>query len=121
MFAAGTYNFTYTVTSTGACADAVATVTVNLDDCVGLGIADNASEVLSVYPNPVMDVLTIQNLNITSGVIDVLDVQGKLVKSIVISGVTGNYNLDMSGFERGVYVVRITTENTIQETRVVKQ
>jgi hypothetical protein len=121
MFAAGTYNFTYTVGGTGACPSSSATVTVTLNDCVGLGIENNTAEVLSVYPNPVVDVLTIQNLTISTGVIEVLDVQGKLVESIQVSGITGNYDLNMSGFERGVYVIRITTEDTVREARIVKQ
>jgi Secretion system C-terminal sorting domain len=121
MFVNGTYDFTYTVTGTSGCPDASATVTVNLNDCVGLGIADNATNVLSVYPNPVSEVLTIQNLTIATGVIDVLDVQGKIVKSIQVSGITGNYSLDMNALESGIYVVRISTEESVQEVRVVKQ
>ncbi|MBI3134643.1 MAG: T9SS type A sorting domain-containing protein, partial [Bacteroidetes bacterium] len=121
MFAAGTYGFTYTVASTGVCPDQSATVTVTLDDCVGLGITDITADVLSVYPNPVSEVLTIQNVNVESANLEVFDVQGKLVKSIQLNNVKGNYELNMTAFERGVYVVRISNEDSMQEVRVVKQ
>lgn len=121
MFAAGTYSFTYTVSSSGACPDATATVTITLDDCVGLGITVETENALSAYPNPVVDVLVLSNMNGTTGVIEVLDIQGKIVSSVQVSNVNGNYELNMNGLESGVYIVRLTTEDKVQEVRVVKQ
>lgn len=119
---AGVFDFTYTVTGTGACPPATATVTVTLDDCLGLGIGETSNNSLSVYPNPVVDILTIQNLSIEgNAVIEVLDVQGKVVTTTQVAGVYGNYNLDMKNVMSGVYIVRITSENSVQEARIVKQ
>lgn len=114
---AGSYDFQYVV-SNGFCPNDTAVVTVTLISCLGL----DGEEVvrISVYPNPVTDVLTIQNLSIETGVIEVLDVQGKVVSAVQVNGVYGNYALDMNNIQRGMYIVRITTETSVQEVRVVK-
>ena len=117
--APGIYDFTYTVSSGGACPDATATLTITLTDC--LGLESEGTNQLSVYPNPVTDVLTIQNLSIEgSAVIEVLDIQGKVVSSTQVAGVYGNCNLDMKNIMSGVYIVRITSQNSVEEVRVVK-
>ena len=117
--AAGTYDFTYTV-SGGSCPNSTSTLSVTLTDCLTLD--ENSATTLSVYPNPVVDVLTIQNLSIDGNAkIDVLDIQGKVVSSTQVAGIYGNYNVDMKNIESGVYIVRVSTDDLIQEVRVVKQ
>lgn len=117
MDPAGSYVYHYVVDN-GVCAPDSATVTVNIIDC--LGISESHDLNLVVYPNPVVDVLTIQNLAIETGVIELLDVQGKVVSAVQVNGVYGNYALDMNNVQRGMYIVRITTETSVQEVRVVK-
>jgi hypothetical protein len=114
---AGSYDFEYVV-SNGFCPNDTSVVTVTLISC--LGVDGNETVRISVYPNPVTDVLTIQNLSIETGVIEVLDVQGKVVSAVQVNGVYGNYALDMNNVQRGMYIVRITTETSVQEVRVVK-
>jgi len=118
MDPAGSYVYHYVVDN-GVCASDTATVTVNVIDC--LGIDDVTNNRLSVYPNPVVETLTIQNLSIETALLQLFDVQGKLINVIQLNGVYGNYNLDMQNIERGMYIVRITTENSVQEVRIVKQ
>lgn len=113
----GSYTFDYVVTN-GICPNDTSTVTVDVIDCTG--IDENENSFISVYPNPVVNELTIANLSIDLGVIEVLDMQGKVVNSIQVNGVYGNYILNMNGMERGMYMIRITTESSIKEGRVVK-
>jgi len=114
---AGTYNYTYTVEN-GSCSDD-AVVAVTFDAC--LGVDANEVSSLEVYPNPVADVLTIANLTIDgNATIALLDLQGKVVYSTTVSNVNGNYELDLSKFENGIYVVEVTSELNIQKVRVVK-
>jgi len=113
----GTYNYSYVVTN-GACTD-TAMVAVTVDGC--LGVDANEVSALEVYPNPVADVLTIANLTIDgNATIALLDVQGKVVYTTTISNVNGNYELDLSKFENGIYVVEVKSELDIQKVRVVK-
>ena len=118
----GTYNFSYTVAGNGTCPADVANLTVTLnDDC--LGIEDNATEAsLEVYPNPASDVLTIANLNLVeNALVTVYDTQGKTVFTNTVSSGTSNYTIDMTSLEAGVYVVELTSENTLEKVRVIKQ
>jgi len=113
----GTYNFSYIVEE-GACSD-TAVVAVTIDGC--LGVDANEVSALEVYPNPVADVLTIANLNVEGNVtITLLNTQGKVVYTNTISNVNGNYELDLSKFENGIYVIEVISETTTQNVRVVK-
>lgn len=117
--APGVYTFTYTVSNVSCPTDS-ALVTITLTECLGTEEMENGE--LSVYPNPVSDVLTIQNLNVPgNGTIEVLDVQGKVILSTPVTKTYGNVELDLSNVENGVYFVRVTTDNSTQEVRVVKQ
>ena len=116
--AAGTYTFMYSV-SNGTCSDS-AMVMVTVDECLGVNENENTS--LEAYPNPVNTTLTIENINVDgNATISLVDMQGKVVYNNTVSNLKGNFQLDMSNFESGVYFVRLTTENTNQEIRVVKQ
>ncbi len=74
-----------------------------------VGINDVISN-LSIYPNPVIDVLTIEG-NYTS--VDVLDILGNLVLS---SKATKNINV--SSLADGVYMLNIKTENGITSKKI---
>lgn len=116
---AGVYKFNYTVTS-DYCATDTVTVTVVLVDCADL--TEDTENVLVVYPNPVVDVLTVQNVAIDgNAVIEVLDIEGRVIISSQVANVFGNYEIDMSTIESGVYLVKVTSEDTVQKVRVVKQ
>lgn len=116
---AGTYEFLYTV-SNPYCPTDSAYVTITLIDCTDLD--EEAENALVVYPNPVVDVLTVQNVSIEgNAVIEVLDIEGRVVISDNVSNVFGNYTIDMSNIESGVYFVKVTAEDSVQKVRVVKQ
>jgi len=113
----GTYNFSYVVEN-GVCSD-TAIVAVTVNSC--LGVEANEVSTLEVYPNPVVNVLTIANLNVDgNATITLLNVQGKVVYTTTVSNVNGNYELDLSKFENGVYIIEVTSELTTQNVRVVK-
>jgi hypothetical protein len=117
---AGTYDFTYTVESSNSCPDDEATVSVTLTDC--LGLEEEEGSILEVYPNPVADVLTIRNLSIEgNAIIEVIDVSGKVVVAIDVSGVYGNYELDLGSLSRGVYTLRVWSEEGLGEARIIRQ
>jgi len=78
-------------------------------DATTVGVNDFTSN-LSVYPNPVKDVLTIEG-NYTS--VDIIDVSGKLVLS---SEATKNINV--KSLADGVYMLNIKTENGIAVKKI---
>ena len=116
---AGIYKFFYVVANE-FCDPDTAWVTVVLVDCTDLD--EESNDELAVYPNPVVDVLTVANVAIEgSAVIEVLDIEGRIILSNQVSNVYGNYTIDMSTVESGVYFVKLTTDSTVQKVRVVKK
>lgn len=89
-------------------------VTTNGDGSVG--IDDMAENNVSVYPNPVADVLNI-SFNGEIRYVEVYDLVGRMVQRI-----TGNVNqISTNEMETGIYVVRVATENGVHVQKIVKE
>lgn len=74
----------------------------------GLSVEEMTNANLSVYPNPVQDVLTIK-LDADAVVASVFDIQGRILQTTTcMAGV--NY-LDMSDYTAGVYFVKVTLKD----------
>lgn len=71
----------------------------------------------SIYPNPVSDILYMNGLNDETAVATVFDVSGKIVMSRQLTGTT----LDVSSLAKGIYILRVTTADSVKTTRFVKQ
>ena len=81
-----------------------------------LSIEDVDGEVLSIFPNPVKDVLTI-NYDKAISQIDVYDVYGKLVKTFT----TVDNSINVSDLASGVYMLNMQTEDGIVVRKIVKE
>jgi Secretion system C-terminal sorting domain len=100
-------------------------VSVKIVDCVPNGITDaeNSKSVTSVYPNPAAANTSLEfSLAVKSKVtISVHDITGKVVsatKPEEFGSGSHKINLDLSGLENGVYVIRIKSENKTTSTRI---
>lgn len=95
----------------------------NNDDYVG-GFADScpgavavipplADSRLVVYPNPAQDQLNLDyDFNRTvSGIIEMRDLMGRLVKTEILNGVAGTLNLDTNNLNAGTYVLSFRENN----------
>ncbi len=79
-------------------------------------------EKLIIYPNPVKDELIIhapKNLNINK--INIIDINGKLIKEVSITDFTQNIVIDLSNMKAGSYCVEIITGYGKISKKVVKQ
>ncbi len=99
------------VTSAEGCTDASNCITVNV-----LGINENMSSTISVFPNPTNQFVTI-SMDVATAQIELVDAQGKLLQVKTIS--TGD-QIDLSAYETGVYFLKITTDNGSILERIVK-
>jgi hypothetical protein len=109
---AATANGTYAViVSNGTCSD-----TSNCVNITNVGIKENMISTISVHPNPTNDVVIV-TMDATSAIVEVMDVQGKLVQTTQIK--SGD-QVDLSTYERGVYTLRIKTELGTSIERIVK-
>ena len=88
-----------------------------------LSISENNFENMFVYPNPVKDILNIQNVYSNSK-ISVFDMLGKNYEINAINNFESNsLSIDTSGFEKGLYFLKLEDINTGQSKifRLIKQ
>jgi Secretion system C-terminal sorting domain len=75
----------------------------------------SSSVEVSVYPNPTKGKLTIKCENMDR--VEVLDITGKLVYEIAVS--TNMLDMDISTLTKGIYFVRVMSENGVGVKRIV--
>ncbi|MFT5435529.1 MAG: hypothetical protein ACI840_000162 [Ulvibacter sp.] len=88
-----------------------------------LSISENAlSSVISLYPNPASDVITINNAsNAELKEINVYDINGRLVKQLRVKSITtSNHTLDVSPLSSGIYMVHIIGNKSNTVKRLIK-
>jgi sulfur carrier protein ThiS len=72
--------------------------------------------IVSIYPNPVSDVLYIQSAEFVKRA-EIYDLQGKLVKTVT----TNTQEIPVKNLNPGVYTIRFTTDKGVATQRFVKQ
>lgn len=78
------------------------------------------SEVISIYPNPASEIVTINLKNIFSNAyVNILNVNGI---SIYERKITKNIeNIDISKFDKGVYIIVVSNRNRSYSSKFIKQ
>jgi len=78
--------------------------------------------VMKAFPMPVQNVLTVQHSAAnTNGKLEILSVEGRLVKSLSVSVDAQQTTVDFSAIKSGVYLVRLLNNNTIESLKIIKQ
>jgi plastocyanin len=83
------------------------------------GMDDKTRLNISLFPNPAMDFLRIENRNNVEFTVSVTDFNGKKIISTTVPGNGGN-NIDISGFQSGSYVVQFRG-NDIAGSRIFQK
>ena len=118
---AGVYNYTYVV-GNGVCPNDTSVVSVQVQaNCDWLGVIENQAITLQMAPNPTQGNVTISS-SITLNEVElvVMDVQGKVLFKTSENKFT-QIDLDLSGFERGTYLVKLVSEQGSSLQRIVKE
>jgi hypothetical protein len=77
---------------------------------------------LVVYPNPVKDIVNIEFSNPYNNIIaEVINLQGSTVLKQFFGNEHKQVELDLTGLETDVYIIRLISENNVLLIRVVKQ
>jgi len=82
----------------------------------------NNENKISIFPNPTSDFITItQGKTLTqNNFIEVFDLQGKLlVKKYCIN--TSSSLIDLTSFQEGIYIIKVTSENSTLNIKVLKK
>jgi len=81
------------------------------------GITDIEGELISIYPNPASNILTIETP--IQSIIEISNIEGQLIKTFATT--TAKTNLVISEFSNGVYTVKVKTEKGIAVRKFVKE
>ena len=93
------------------------TINVTIEVCTGIN-ETNESNSMKLFPNPATNVVTVLAVNLEQ--IQLLDVSGRLLKGMQLSGV-GQVDLDISALPSGVYFIEGTrTDGTKSTERLMK-
>jgi hypothetical protein len=130
---AGYYNICLTVYDTTGCTSTYCDSTyyiqksgneviyVDVIPTGSVGIQENQTEHhFLIYPNPADNSITVENISaIQSGsILTVYDIRGKLLYQQYIA--MKKYVIDVSGFAKGVYVVKLKSENGTEIEKFIK-
>jgi hypothetical protein len=93
------------------------TVLVTVIDCTGLEEQDGLQ--VSVYPNPIQDVLFFEFNQVISGGIELLSVEGKLISFVEINELEA-YQMDLTSLAFGPYFIRMNLNGQVKSIKVIK-
>ncbi len=85
-----------------------------------LSVVEFGENTIAMFPNPAKDKLIIQ-AKFPIHQITVLDINGKLLKSPVLSNSKKEFELNVSDLSQGMYFVKIQTELGIQTQKIIKK
>ena len=87
---------------------------------VGLNSLNNNEISMNLYPNPSTGIFNIKIEGLNSGAdIHILDLEGRIVKKQSISGRDNSIIVDLSSSKKGVYFVKIITNETSTSRKLI--
>ena len=88
-----------------------------IDDLIwppSINLGEN-SQSLSIYPNPAKNLLNVSKVE-ELGTLEIIDVNGKLLLS---KEITNNTQIDITNYQKGIYLVNFKSENQSIRERIV--
>ena len=110
-------NYVVTVELTNECGSTIVNELFNVLNTVGL--EDESIEGLKVYPNPTRNQFTVELENTTNSMVTVYSVTGATVLNA--KEFNGNVDIDVSNWERGVYMVTIENQGKFKTLKMMVQ
>ncbi len=84
-------------------------------------VMETALDETRVYPNPVMDLLTIESKNLTpEATISVIDLSGRVLYQEKLEKGTSKFEINFSTFRSGSYIVQVKTNTDVSNHLIVK-
>lgn len=88
-------------------------------DNVTLGVVENSTKAFKVFPNPTDNILFIETFDRKIQKIELFDLQGRILKTINEN--KEKYQIDISNFSSGTYLIKLSEEKGSQTIKVVKK
>jgi hypothetical protein len=119
----GQYNYSY-ISGNGVCPNDTANVLLNvLANCNWLSLDEEANANMTIMPNPTTGIVYLKTSGSTETyTYQVLDLEGRLIEEKVNS-IVGNtqVEINLTGKEVGVYLIRVFNDNADKVYRIVLQ
>jgi len=84
---------------------------------LGLNDVNINEEIVTLFPNPATNYLTIETPQQTT--IEISNIQGQIIKTLETK--ENKTNVDVSGFARGVYIINVETDKGVWRGKFVKE
>ena len=115
----GSYTYSVSVTNNSTTSNCITsdmiTVNVNSANAIETLVMDD----ISIYPNPTDGILKLEFSNtIENTWIRIINVTGQVVYSEYLENLTGIKTLDLSGLDKGVYILSIQNKNIILTNKI---
>ncbi len=85
------------------------------------GLANSTGSIF-IYPNPVKEMLFLQvsSAQTKPGTIEIISMEGKVVYSTTMNINSANYEIDMSGIPKGLYVLKVNKGSSFETAKFIK-
>ncbi len=107
--------------------EAIGTFEANISpDALAIDYRDNTSVsendliISTVYPNPASHTINIDSELTSISKYKILDITGRIVKKNSINEISGNFSVNISDLNSGVYIIQLANENSVSSTRFIK-
>ncbi len=115
----GTFTPVYTYTDSNGCSNS-ATTTIVVSTCAGLNEIASVGSII-VMPNPNNGLFVVKSDNASAEQIQIMDLTGKVIYTGYFNS-DGEINVDLTGFAKGMYMLKVTDKNKKEETfRIIRQ
>ncbi|MEW5677119.1 T9SS type A sorting domain-containing protein [Flavobacterium enshiense] len=92
------------------------TTTPTVISCNNLSVSQPEEATVSIYPNPTKGIVYFKSLDLIAKV-EVFDLNGRLIKTIG----TQNDTIDLSFINKGIYLLKIFTDENVFITKLIKE
>ena len=84
-------------------------------------LPEQTAEDITLFPNPTTGMVTVKASDIGNGIIEIVDMQGNSLQKSAFSNAKLGYQLNVSGYAKGVYILNIIANNKKYSKRLVIQ
>ena len=76
-------------------------------------VKDSELALIQITPNPAENILRITNLPVEIQLIEISDIEGRVIDSFSLTSYNEYFEIDISGYSNGTYFVNFITESTV--------
>jgi PKD repeat protein len=93
---------------------------INIQEVFGIGIEENATNTISIYPNPFKNTITIGSENDLVQSITIFNAIGKLVYAETVNAKFNKKTISLNHFSGGLYFIKVVTDKEIISKSLIK-